>query len=324
MPNKHNAKRRHHIPKMKFKVRNWKEYEAGLRQRGSLTMWITDEAMAGWKAAPRLSPGGQAIYSNLAIEAALMVRLAFRLPLRQTEGLMTSVLQLLNLGLPVPDHSTVSRRALNLKTLSTAHDLPSGPLDLVIDSTGLKLYGAGEWLQDKHGAKSKRIWKKLHLAVDVKSGQIVAWTLTDKDTSDVSQVKPLLDQVKAPLACFLADGAYDGEPTYQRIEVKAGKIPILIPPPITAVLEGVPRSQRDQHILGIQSLGRLGWQKATGYGRRSLVETTMGRYKGILGPKLRARSSSGQETEVRLGVAVLNRMLQAGKPDSIRKPRLAA
>src|SRR5471030_2174900 len=150
MPNKLNINGRHHIPKMKFTVTNWAEYEAGLRRRGSLTMWITDEAIAAWGAPRRSTPGGQAAYSDSAIATCLMLRTAFKLALRQGEGLMKSVVQLLGSELPVPDHTTVSRRAITLPPISEVH-LPDGPLHVLIDSTGLKIYGAGEWLVEKHG-----------------------------------------------------------------------------------------------------------------------------------------------------------------------------
>jgi transposase len=322
MPNKHNDSKRHHIPKMKFRVRNWKEYDAALRRRGSLTLWVTDEVMGGWRAGPRLTPGGQAYFSDLGIETGLMLRLAFHLPLRQTEGLMSSIFGQLVISLKAPDHTTLSRRAKDLKSISFGCPLPEGPLDLLIDSTGLKVYGAGEWLQEKHGARAKRTWRKLHLAVDANTGMIMASTLTEKEMGDPSQVAPLLDLVKGEIASVTADGAYDGAPTYEAVAARAGDIPVVIPPHVTAVpspTAGYSPSQRDRHIASIEVNGRLGWQKETGYGRRSLVETTMGRYKAIIGPKLRARSPSGQRAEAAIGVALLNRMLYAGRPDSIRR-----
>ena len=145
MPHKKNANGRHHIPKMRHCVTNWREYEAGLRRRGSLTMWVTDEALAAWAAAPRATPGGQAVYSDSAIQTCLMLRAAFKLPLRQAEGLMLSVVELLGCALAVPDHSTVSRRAAKLMSIACDAS-PSGPLHVLIDSTGLKVFGAGEWL----------------------------------------------------------------------------------------------------------------------------------------------------------------------------------
>ena len=137
MPNKHNDARRHHIPKMRFKVTNWAAYEAGLRRRGSLTLWVSDAAIAAWRAAPRRTPGGQARYSQTAIETALMVRLVFHQPLRQTEGLLGSLLDFMGVALPVPDHTTISRRAARqTPVLSTA--LPAGPVTPVIDKHRLE------------------------------------------------------------------------------------------------------------------------------------------------------------------------------------------
>ncbi len=238
MANKHNADRRHHIPKMLFKVQNWPDYEAGLRWRGSLTLWIEEDAL---DQRPSIGPNGQARYRNIAIETCLMLRTAFKMALRQTEGLMESLLTLMNPTISAPDHTTVSRRAVGLTAMKSG-SAPKGPLHLLIDSTGLEVFGAGQWLEAKHGAKWRRTWCKLHWAVDAESGMIVA-------------------------------------------------------------------------------TGRLAWQTATGYGQRALIETTMGGYKSLIGPRLRARGFGAQQTEAAIGVAVSNRMLAAGRPDSVRCKR---
>jgi IS5 family transposase len=243
---------------------------------------------------PRLSPGGQAHYSDMAIETALMLRQTFHLPLRQTEGFMESIFALLGMTVSAPDHSTLSRRATTLPSVSLGR-MADGPLHVLIGSTGLKVYGAGEWLQEKHGARARRSWRKLHLAVDAASGMIVAQTLTEKEIGDPSQVGPLLDQIQGDVEQVTADGAYDGAPTYQTVAQHGAQIRIVIPPHVTAVLSdevGHGPSQRDGHIALIEAKGRLEWQKATGYGRRSLVETTIGRYKRIIGPQLRAKPPS--------------------------------
>jgi Transposase DDE domain len=322
MPHKHNADRRHHIPKMSFKVRNWPAYEAGLRRRGSLTLWVEDTALECWQS---IGPSGQARYKSAAIQTSLMLRAAFKLALRQIEGLMTSVLSLMGLTISAPDHTTVSRRAATLPVIQ-APSVPHGPLHVLIDSTGLQVYGAGQWLEAKHGAKSRREWRKLHLAVDAGTGMIVAQTLTDQDTDDPSQVAPLLDQIDAPIGQVTADGAYDGAPTYQTIAAHGDEIDVVIPPRSTAVPSGEPGppTQRDRHLAMIAERGRLVWQATTGYGQRSLVETTMGRYKSLIGPRLRARGFAGQQTEAAIGVAVLNRMMAAGRPDSVRRQPVIA
>ena len=196
MPFKLNQDRRHHIPRQQHKVTNWPAYEAGLRQRGSLTVWFTDEAIAAWAAAPRTTRGGQPCYSPLAILTALTLRAVFRLAYRQAEGLIGSIISLLGLALRVPDHTTLSRRSSTLAVprpqLSNIGDADNAqPLHLLVDSTGLKLCGAGEWLVEKHGTRRRRAWRKLHLGVNAGSGQIVAAALTGKEVDDGSQVWPV-------------------------------------------------------------------------------------------------------------------------------------
>jgi transposase len=250
-----------------------------------------------------------------------MRRAAFKLPLRQAEGLMLSVVEMLGIELGVPDHSTVSRRSARLESIAR-DSLPSGPLHVLIDSTGLKVFGAGEWLADKHGRRSRRTYRKLHLGADAHSGQIVACLLTDQDTDDPSQVGPLLEQIPGEIDQMTADGAYDGEPTYQTVAARDPAIAVVIPPRDTAVASPQfesDASARDTHVLTIESLGRLAWQEVTGYGRRALVETTMGRYKSIIGARLRSRTDAAQRTEVAIGAVVLNRMLAAARPHFVRR-----
>ena len=322
MPHKHNADRRHHIPKMSFKVQNWPAYEAGLRRRGSLLLWIEDGVLDHWQTC---GPDGQARYTDAAIQTSLMLRAAFKLPLRQTEGLLASVLALMDLTISAPDHTTVSRRAVTLPVIQLA-SVPHGPLHLLIDSTGLQVYGAGQWLEAKHGAKSPRKWRKLHLAVDASSGVIVAQTLTDQDADDPSQVAPLLDQIDGRIVRVTADGAYDGAPTYQTIAAHGDGIDVVIPPRSTAVpsADPGPPTQRDRHLAMITEWGRLAWQAATDYGQRALIETTMGRYKALIGPRMRARGFAAQQAEAAIGVAVPNRMLATGRPRSARRQRAIA
>ena len=247
------------------------------------------------------------------------------MPLRQTQGLMGSVFQLLGVALPVPDYSTVSRRAMKLPPISVGR-LPEGLLHVLIDSTSLKGYGAGEWLTEKHGSRVRRCWRKLHLAVDANTNMIVASVLTGKEVDDPSQVQALLEQISGSIAQVTADGAYDGEPTYQAIAEHAIDIAVVIPPRATAVPSAnatTMPTQRDRHIALIADRGRLSWQKDTDYGKRALVETAMGRYKTIIGPRLRSRCLEGQRAEAAIGVAVLNRMLAEGRPRSVRSARMA-
>jgi len=324
MPYKANEPRRHKIPRARYQVTNWPDYDRALQQRGSLTVWVTPEALAAWHPPHTGGRGRPRDYSEVAIETGHLLRLAFGRPWRQTEGLLRSITVLLGLSVSVPDHTTFSRRSPGL-VLATAlaQAQASGPVHVVIDATGLKVYGAGEWLVEKHGERGTRRWRKLHLAVDPNSGEILASELTSNEDGDASQVGPLLDQIPGPIASVTADGAYDGEPVYRAVAARQPDPPVavIIPPRSTAVPSpdaGTTPTQRDRHIQMIGDKGRIGWQKATGYGRRSHAETAMFRYKAIIGSSLRARTLSAQKTEAKVGCSVLNRMTRLGMPVSQR------
>ncbi len=326
LPIKLNQDRRHRIPKQKHKVMNWREYDESLCRRGSLTVWFSDEAVRAWRAEPRTSRGGQPWYSPLAILTALTLRAVFRLAFRQTEGLIGSVMRLLGLDLAVPDHTTLSRRAEALevprpKRSGDGAGGDAGPLHLLVDSTGLKLVGAGEWLAEKHGTRRRRSWKKLHLGVDADTGRIVAAALTDRDVDDASQVGPLLDQVPDPIASFTGDGAYDQESVYDDVAERHPDAAVIVPPRATAVCSDTAETaptQRDRHLQVIAERGRMGWQKAAGYNRRARAEAAVGRFKRVIGDGLRSRTDRRRATEVNVAVHALNRMLEFGRPRSVR------
>ncbi len=321
MPFKLNQDRRHHIPKQKHKIMNSAAYDASLRQRGSLTVWFTDEAIEGWRAEPRTTRGGQPWYSPLAILTALTLRAAFRLALRQTEGLIGSIIGLLGLTLTVPDHSTLSRRA---KTLAVPRPQPrkdSEPIHLLVDSTGVKLYGAGEWLVEKHGTKARRSWRKLHIGLDADTGQIIAAASTAKEVDDGAEVGPLLDQVPGPVASFTGDGAYDQDGVSAAVAERYPDAAIIVPPRSTAVpsetAETAP-TQRDRHLQSIAEYGRVAWQNASGYTKRARAEAAIGRFKQVIGDGLRSRTDERRATEMNVAVHALNRMLELGRPISVR------
>jgi hypothetical protein len=321
VPFKAKAACRHHIPKQRHRVTNWAEYDAALRARGSLTVWFTPEAIAAWAAAPRTTRGGQASYSDLAIATTLTLRAVFRLALRQTEGLIGSILQLLALDLAVPDHSTLSRRAETLKLPKPRSGLGCGPMHLLVDSTGLKFCGPGEWLVEKHGTKRRRAWRVLHLATDADTGRIVASVLTGKDADDGSQVGPLLDQVDGPVASVTGDGAYDRDDVYAAVAACHPEAAVVVPPRANAVLSAAAESaptQRDRHLRCIAARGRMGWQKASGYNWRALVEADISRWKRVIGERLRSQTDRRQASEVAIAADVLNRMLELGRPEYVR------
>jgi hypothetical protein len=319
VPFKANQDRRHRIPKQRHRVTNWSEYDAALRRRGSLTVWFTEEAVAAWAAEPRTTRGGRPSYSDLAIATALTLRAVFRLALRQTEGLIGSILQLLGLSLAVPDHSTLSRRA---ETLEVARPrCGREPVHLLVDSTGLKLCGPGEWLEEKHGTRRRRSWRKLHLATDADTGHIVASVLTDKDADDGTQVGPLLEQVDGSVASLAGDGAYDQDGVYAEVAARQPEAAVIVPPRSSAVPSGAAGSaptQRDQHLRVIAERGRMGWQRASGYNRRALVEADIARWKCVIGDGLRSQTDGRQATEVAIAAGVLNRMLELGRPEYVR------
>src|SRR5918993_759607 len=326
LPFKPNQDRRHHIPRQKHKVTNWPAYEAGLRQRGSLTVWFTEEAVEAWGAEPRTTRGGQPWYSPLAILTALTLRAVFRLALRQTEGLIASIIRLLGLDLPVPDLTTLSRRAATLeiprpRSGNTEAGCDAEPAHLLVDSTGLKLCGPGEWLLEKHGTRTRRSWRKLHLGVDADTGQIVATALTTPDVDDSSQAGPVLDQVEGLVASFTGDGAYAKEGVYASAPAPPPGAAVIVPPRATAVpsqtAESAP-TPRDRHLQLIAEKGRMEWQTASGYTKRARAEAAMGRWKQVLGDRLRAHTDEGRANEVDVAAHVLNRMLDLGRPNYVR------
>jgi len=275
MPFKHNAARRHHIPKQRWRVTNWPAYEAGLRRRGDLTFWLDEAALAGWQAPRRSTLGGQPRYSDLAIELVLTLRLVFHLALRQAGAFSRSVLALLCIELAIPDHTTLSRRGrafAGRQPRAVRHD---GPMHLVLDSTGLQLFGQGEWDAQKHG-RTRRQWRKLHIAVDAVSGEIAAHVLTQGNADDAAQAPDLLRSVEGSVATVIADGAYDSDAVYQAAAWQHGPPPdVVIPPRASAVQstdDPAAQTPRDHHIRLIAEQGRMAWQRASGYGRRNLVE----------------------------------------------------
>ncbi|SDR44956.1 IS5 family transposase [Pseudovibrio sp. Tun.PSC04-5.I4] len=317
MPFKANVDRQHKFAKAKYKVTNWSKYNESLRRRGDVTVWIEESVAKAWFAPENQRRGRPAKFSEFAIETCLQIRVVFGLALRQTQGFVRSVFHLMELVLPVPDFSTLSRRADGLKLSNPKPRTNSEPVELVIDSTGVKIFGAGEWQETKHGTRIKRrTWRKLHLGLDLNAGQIVCSELTEDTVADPTAVSDLLDQIEDTVATFLGDGAYDGTPVRQELADRFEGIEVIIPPPKTAIpgpQAATAPTACDRDILAIQKNGRMSWQKQTGYGRRSRGETLMGRFKQVIGTTLRSRKLNNQRTEAKLGVAVLNTMTALGR-----------
>ena len=304
--------------KSPYRVRNWPEYEAGLRRRGDLTLWFSEDAIKTWCAPPSGEPGGQRVYANIAIETALTIRMVFHLPLRQTEGFLRSLADHLQVDLPVPDHTTLSRRTRRLGMIPFYTGAGDRPVHVLIDSTGLRIHVGHLRKPPKH-----RAWRKLHVAVDADTGEIVASDLTSRRTRDGARAPTLLGQIDHRVASVSADSAYDTGRVYEAAHAKGeGRaVRVRIPPGRNAQLSPRPSAalkERNRNVHSIRRLGRREWPKRSGYSRRAMVENTIYRYKTIIGRAMTSRTLVGQRVEVQLACRVLNSMTRLGMPDSYR------
>ena len=299
-----------------YRLRNWSQYNQALVQRGSLTIWFSEDVLNQWYYQGPKQRGASFTYTDLVIETALTLKAVFHLGFRQSQGLLGSILLLLGVDLKVPNYSTLCRRQ---KTLSV--DLGVGRAEqarhIVIDSTGLKVYGEGEW-KVRHYAK-RRTWRKLHLGLDESTGEVVACVLTDNATDDAQVVPALLDQVEGEIAAVGADGAYDKRKVYR--ELTGRQMVPIIPPQRNARIwqHGnckAPPHPRDEALRYIRRHGRKKWKRDSGYHRRSKAENAMYRYKTIFGSSLWARTLENQQVEAQIKSRVLNRMTHLGMPES--------
>lgn len=314
------------MPQTTYKLTNWSQYNQALTRRGSLSVWISQQAIDAWFYDGPPQWGSDPTYSDFAVETCLRLRLVYHLPLRQTQGFVGSLFDLMVIDLPVPDYSTLSRRAgdlsVDLCASNKAEKQGSEARHIVIDSTGLKVYGEGEWKQRQHGKSKRRTWRKLHVSLDPETGEITAERLTGNDKHDASQVEALLEETvetTGPVTHVGGDGAYDTWDVYEAIEA-VGAQPV-IPPQKNAKIKqhgnakGPPLA-RDEALRYIRRHGRAKWKRVHGYHLRSLAETALYRFKGIIGRLLRARTLVNQRTEARLGGQILNQMTQLGMPES--------
>lgn len=300
-----------------------------LVQRGSLTVWLSEEATRQWEYDGPRQQGAQFTHPDLAIETCLTLKAVYRLGLRQRQGFVASLLRLMDLELPAPDYSTLSRRAADLSISLCAQkegtEEPRSaeePRHIVIDSTGLKVYGEGEWKQRQHGKSKRRTWRKVHLALDPETGEITATGLTENSKHDCSQVEPLLSETveeAGPVGYVGGDGAYDKGRGYEAIAT-VGAEPV-IPPQKNARIKQDGNSKgpplpRDEAIRYIRRHGRKEWKREHGYHRRSLAEAGVWRFKQIVGRVLRSRDLARQRTEARIGSEILNVMARLGMPDT--------
>jgi IS5 family transposase len=302
-----------------YRIRNWKQYNDALVNRGSLTLWVDQASLQAWRYQGPARRGAQFDYSDLAIQCLLTLRAVYHLTLRATEGFARSLFELMRLDLPVPDYTTLCRRS---RTLTI--DLPrkaDGPLHLILDSTGLKVYGEGEWKVRRHGYSKRRTWIKLHLAIDPKTHEIQAAMVTEPGVTDAEAVPDLLGQVENPIEAVGADGAFDQAEVYRECERRGAKA--VIPPRRDAKIirhgnKPGPRLARDENLRRIRRVGRAAWKEESGYHRRSLGETAMFRMKTIFGGGVASRRPEQQAKEVGIRCRALNIMTHQGMPVSER------
>lgn len=303
--------------KKSYRVSNWREYNESLVRRGDVTFWFSEEVIARWEHENgEVRRGRPFVYSDLAIESLLALRELFRLPYRQTEGLGRALAKLLDVDIPIPHHTSLVKRAAKLSvniTLATV----TGPVDVVVDSTGLKVYGEGEWKVRQHGVDKRRDWRKVHLAIDPDSHTILAQRVTDSRTHDGTAALPLLNEIDAELQTFFGDGAYDQQKVYDALERRDACA--VIPPRERAKTNHGPNASwdRNEAIRQIDRRGRQAWKEHSGYHRRSLAETAVSRLKGAFGERLKNREPTNQKTEIALRCKLLNWFVLLGMPLSM-------
>jgi Transposase DDE domain len=306
--------------KQTYRIRNWAEYNAALIQRGSFTLWLDEAMIERWYNAEKSGRRGASnIYSDLAIQCALTLKAVYRLPLRATQGFLASLLHLMQVPLTPPHSSTCCRRQATLDVR-----IPRTPSTearhLVVDSTGLKVFGEGEWKVRQHGYSKRRTWRKLHVAVDEATQEIVATLATTHNVGDGEVLPNLLDQVPEPIAQVSADGSYDTRACHEVIAQRQATAAI---PPREHAQPWEPNPDGTVHprTAILERIGQIGlaqWKKESGYHRRSLAETSMFRLKTLFGAQLQARSFDAQVAEAYVRCAALNIMTRLGMPDSYR------
>jgi len=290
-------------------------------QRGSLTLWITEDVLQTWHpTVPEGRRGHPRTYTDTAVGTMATLQEIYHLGLRQTEGLLQSIGELLHLEVAIPDYSTLSRRRATLE-IALPRTCGSEALHVVVDSTGVKVFGEGEWKVRQHGYSYRRTWRKVHLGVDEASGELVAAVVTTNNYSDSQILPDLLAQVEEEIQQVSGDGGYDRRNCYEAIRARQAQA--TIPPQRNAKIwqhgnTKAERLARDQNLRRIRQVGRAAWKRECGYHRRSLAETTMFRLKTIFSERVTARGFAGQAVQVLVRCAALNRMTQLGKPDSYR------
>jgi len=311
--------------KYSYKITNWKEYNNSLRKRGKVSLWLSAKLLSIWKELDviKISVGEQ-IYPDVIIEFCLIIKNIYHLPLRQTTGFVEDLLALQGfVGYCIPNYSTLCRRTKQLPVYYSQTLKYKKGIHLIVDSTGIKVYGEGEWKVKKHGTSKHRTWLKLHICIDAQSQEIIAMSLTDNSIDDANAAKEMLLLFKFYLLSLSGDGAYD---KFLFRAILGDEVAQKIPPPCNAVVKigtekaPVPQYlvQRNRAIERIKEIGSKEWKKEIGYHKRSLIETTMFRYKVIFGDKANTRIQENQQIEAKIKCKILNVFTNIGMPKTIR------
>jgi len=302
-----------------YRIRNWAHYNEALVQRGNLNLWLDEEVVQQWHQTERTDgPGRPALYSDFAIEAALMIRSVFHLSFRATEGFIKSLISFSGLNISCPDYSCLCKRQKKLN-LGMSSAKQNQARHVVADSTGLKVYGEGEWKVRQHGYTKRRTWRKLHLAIDSETHGIEAVVLTTNDFKDSEVLPDLMEQIEGEVKQLSGDGGYDSHETYEYIASLGAST--VIPPRKDAVIAQhgnckTPPKARDEVLRAIRKVGRKNWKRQSGYHKRSLAETAMFRFKTLFGNTLSSREFDNQGVEALIKCKALNKMTSLGMPDS--------
>ena len=320
MPFKYSDPYRHKFAPLKYRINNWHQYNEALKQLGNISIWFDEQAVKNWYAARNGKRGASPFYSEIAIETINIIRLVFKLPLRQTEGFVHSIINMMKLNLAIPNFTTISRRIKTLKVQLRVPKAKDGVM-IIIDSSGLAVYGADEWHKTNNGKIKFKGYRKINIAIN-ENQEIIACELTTKHGDDIAQVKKMIRKNK--FKTFIADGNYDSRSIYSIIKKHQKKtaINIVIPPRCDGrarkIKTRVYPEQRSDHIRFRNKHGKINWQKHTGYGKRSLVEVAFHRYKKIIGKMMHAIKLSSQRAEAKLACKILNIMANLGMPETVK------
>lgn len=307
----------------RYKVQNWSQYNKSLVNRGSLTLWISEDSIKKWNAAKNCHHIGAPLqYSDDAILCLMMIKMVYRLPYRQLAGLILSIFGLMGLTLSVPHFTTIAERAKSLKEMLKKLSKCS-PRDLIFDSSGFKVFGEGEWKVRQHGKSKRRRWKKFHIGICPKTQEVILAEATELEEMDCEMLPKMIKKAPKSVKTIIGDGGYDTFACYKACHERGGAL--ITPPRDGAVPKENPKPWEEDRNRAIEEIIGLGngesgkklWKKLKGYHCRSLVETTFSRFKGIFGSKLFSKLIDNQSIELLIKTLVLNQMTRNGMPKGV-------